>query len=246
MSPNEHQLRAALRQGEGDRPDADVIIFSARAARVARRRTAWAVVGSVAAVLLVGGGITALSLAGDGSGSSASSGAAAGGASAPAPAPANRPPGTGNTLPGSTKQTAPACPRVLPSVSHAPTRSSGRLFPDGVIAIRICLYPVGSSALNATNELTAAAAQRLVEQLEGSPKPAPQTACTADLGPTMLLLGRTATGDVPGVVGNLGGCGAVSNGTAVRLARPVLEEQAHIILPRLGTPGLNTPGPGPS
>jgi hypothetical protein len=241
MSPNEHQLRAALRQGEGDRPDADEIIFSARAARAARRRTAWAVVGSVAAVLLVGGGITALSLAGDGSGSSASSGGAAGGAAVPP----DRSPGTG-TRAGPLPPTVPACPRVLPSVPQPPSRSSGQLFPDGVIAIRICLYPVESSTLNATNELTGTAAQRLVEQLESSPKPAPQTACTADLGPTMLLLGRTATGDVPNVVGNLGGCGSVSNGTAIRLARPVLEEQAHIILPRLGTPGLNTPGPGPS
>jgi hypothetical protein len=116
MSPNEEQLRAALREGEGDRPNADLIIASARAARRSRRRVAAAIAASVAVVIAIGGGITALSLR---SGNSPSSSAAAG-RSQPLPTsaagaapPAARP---GAELPPAAPS-ALACPSTPPTIA---------------------------------------------------------------------------------------------------------------------------------
>ena len=87
--------------------------------------------------------------------------------------------------------------------------------------------------------------EQLISRLEGSPVPTARTACTADLGPTVVIVGRTATDATPTVVGNLGGCGEITNGHASRLSRSVLQDEASKILQRV-TPGLNSHGPGPS
>ena len=244
MSPNEEQLRAALRDGEGDRPNADLIIASARAARRSRRRVAAAIAASVAVVIVIGGGITALSLR---SGNSPSSSAAAG-RSQPLPTsaagaapPAARP---GAELPPAAPS-ALACPSTPPTIAM-PNTSTGRLLPDGITAIRICLYQVGTPKFAGTTELTGTAATQLARELEDSPLPTPTTACTADLGPTTVILASTAKKNAPTVVGNLGGCGEITNGQAARLARTVLQDQARVILRQPGPPGLASHGPGPS
>jgi len=244
MSPNEEQLRAALREGEGDRPNADLIIASARAARRSRRRVAAAIAASVAVVIAIGGGITALSLR---SGNSPSSSAAAG-RSQPLPTsaagaapPAARP---GAELPPAAPS-ALACPSTPPTIA-LPNTSTGRLLPDGITAIRICLYQVGTPKFAGTTELTGSAAEQLARRLEDSPLPTPTTACTADLGPTAVILASTARKNAPTVVGNLGGCGEITNGQAARLARTVLQDQARVILRQPGPPGLASHGPGPS
>ena len=245
MSPNEEQLRAALRQGEGERPNSDLVIASAHAARRSRRRMVWAVAGSVAVVIAIGGGITALTLhsgnstsagAGAGAPQMAPSPTSAGGAAAPAR------PGTGSppALTG-----ALACP-IPPATIAMPSASNGRLFPDRITAIRICLYQAGTPKFAGMTEVTGTGAEQLARRLEDSPLPAPKTACTADLGPTVVILANTATGKAPTVVGNLGGCGEITNGQAARLARAVLQDEARVILQKPGPPGLNSPGPGPS
>src|SRR6478672_3896297 len=220
MSPNEEQLRAALREGEGDRPNADLIIVSARAARRSRRRVAAAIAASVAVVIAIGGGITALSLR---SGNSTRPGA---------------------QLP-LTAPSALACPTTPPTIAM-PNTSIGRLLPDGITAIRICLYQVGTPKFAGTTELTGTAATQLARELEDSPLPTPTTACTADLGPTTVILASTAKKNAPTVVGNLGGCGEITNGQAARLARTVLQDEARVILRQPGPPGLASHGPGPS
>ena len=241
MSPNEEQLRAALRQGEGEQPNADLIIASVHAARRSRRRTVWAIAGSVAVVIAIGGGITALTLR---SGNGPSAGSAGGGAGlAPALS------GSAN---GQARRSAAAparCPAVPPAIAP-PTASSGPLFPDGITALRICLYPwteqTGTANLGGSTEVAGTAAQQLISRLENSPRPTPITPCTADLGPTVVILASTATANAPTVVGNLGGCGEITNGQAARLARAVLQDEARVILQKPGPPGLNSPGPGPS
>lgn len=244
MSPNEEQLRAALREGEGDRPNADLIIASARAARRSRRRVAAAIAASVAVVIAIGGGITALSLR---SGNSTSSGAVAG-RSQPLPTSAAGavPPGArpGAELPPGAPS-ALACPSTPPTIAM-PNTSTGRLLPDGITAIRICLYQVGTPKFAGTTELTGSAAEQLARELEDSPLPTPTTACTADLGPTAVILASTAKKNAPTVVGNLGGCGEITNGQAARLARAVLQDEARVILRQPGSPGLASHGAGPS
>jgi hypothetical protein len=244
MSPNEEQLRAALREGEGDRPNADLIIASARAARRSRRRVAAAIAASVAVVIAIGGGITALSLR---SGNSTSSGAVAS-RSQPLPTSAAgaAPPGArpGAELPP-IAPSALACPSTPPTIAM-PNTSAGRLLPDGITAVRICLYQVGTPKFAGTTELTGSAAEQLARRLEDSPLPTPTTACTADLGPTAVILASTAKKNAPTVVGNLGGCGEITNGQAARLARAVLQDEARVILRQPGPPGLASPGPGPS
>ena len=245
MSPNEDQLRAALRDGEGDRPDADLIIASAHAARRSRRRVAWAIAGSVAVVIAIGGGVGAFSTMRSGN-SSSSSGTRAGG-SAPVPTSAAgaaraAAPAASPQIGSPTVTSGLACPRTPPTIAM-PTVSNGRLLADGITAIRICLYQVGTAKFAGTTGLTGTAAEQLARRLEDSPLPTPTTACTADLGPTAVILASTAKENTPIVIGNLGGCGEITNGQAARLARTVLEDQARVIL---RPPGLNSPGPGPS
>ena len=249
MSPNEEQLRAALRDGEGDRPNADLIIASAHAARRSRRRVTWAIASSVAVVIAIGGGVSAVSTLRSGN-SSSSSGERAGGlqpvptstAGAPrAAAPAASP----QTESSPTAPSALVCPRTPPTIA-TPKVSNGRLLPDGITAIRICLYQAGTAKFAGTTELAGAAAQQLARRLEDSPLPTPTTACTADLGPTAVILASTAKENTPTVIGNLGGCGEITNGQAARLARAVLQDQARVILRPPGSPGQNSPGPGPS
>jgi hypothetical protein len=127
-----------------------------------------------------------------------------------------------------------------------PNTSTGRLLPDGITAIRICLYQVGTPKFAGTTELTGSAAEQLARELEDSPLPTPTTACTADLGPTAVILASTAKKNAPTVVGNLGGCGEITNGQAARLARAVLQDEARVILRQPGPPGLASHGPGPS
>ena len=245
MSPNEEQLRAALREGEGDRPNADLIIASAHAARRSRRRVAWAIAGSAAVVIAIGGGITALAL--PSGNSNTSSGA---GASRPQPVPTSAsraaapPEGLGAKASPSVTN-ALACPSAPPTIAM-PNTSTGRLFPDGIAAIRICLYQTGTSKFAGMTELTGTAAGELARQLEDSPPPTPTTACTADLGPSVVILASNTKANAPTVVGNLGGCGEITNGQAARLARAVLEDEARVILRQPGPPGRNSQGPGPS
>jgi hypothetical protein len=73
MSPNESQLRAALQQGEGDSPDATHLISHAMRVRHDRRRRITSIAGGVAAVAVIGVGLTALVTSGSNSESASSS-----------------------------------------------------------------------------------------------------------------------------------------------------------------------------
>ena len=78
MSPTENDLRAALRDGEGDGPDASRIVIAGQRAR-ARRRTQ--LVNTAVAVALVGGlGTAGTLLLGNGDDASHSSSEAGSGA----------------------------------------------------------------------------------------------------------------------------------------------------------------------
>jgi hypothetical protein len=246
MSPNEQHLRAALHHGEGDRPDADLIIYAARERRTSRRRAVWAVAGSVAAVLAVGAGVTAASL--QSNGSTASNGSAGGGGSAAAGAAtsAARPPSGVPPKPTGPADTTPlVCPVALPSITPQPS-STGALVPDGIVRLRICLYQTGTTTVAGTTELSGAAATQFAVSLENSPPLTANTSCTADLGPEVVIIVETGARQRVTLSGNLGGCGAITNGPATRLARSLLQTQLHSLLPQLSVPGHATAGPGPS
>ena len=86
MSPSEAQLRAALHDGEGDRPDADQLISRALRIRRDRRRRYQTIAGGLAAAAVVGVGTTVLVTLDGNGGKDVASGSAADKRAAAAPA----------------------------------------------------------------------------------------------------------------------------------------------------------------
>ncbi|MEP6598940.1 MAG: hypothetical protein ABJB98_05765 [Actinomycetota bacterium] len=265
MSPNERQLRAALHAGEGEPLDADAVLGRARTARRQRRSTLGAVAGAVAAVLAVGVG--AGLVAANGNDDLVTD---AGPATSSRPYATSGPPDlskraetapsfTGKSLPGPIPPVvigtgvAPAtCPAQAPRLATpSDAGANGPLFPGGVTAIRVCVYQPESAAgapdtsgVTASYLVVGADAQGLAQAFNNL---APtQFACTADLGPWVAMFGATATGQTAPVVGNLGGCGTTTNGTAVRQARDLLIQLASSGPPQSAAPSKLTASPAPS
>jgi hypothetical protein len=222
MSPTESELRTALRAGEGESLAADEIIAHARTARHDRRRTIAAVSGAVAAVLAIGGVVTAIQVNHDDRTGS----------------PARTPAGQGPLT----------CPTAPPTV-NAPSSSSGQLFPSDVTSIRACLYQV--QRLTASTTIDGPAARSYARRFNALPTKSSQACPLILTQKTIVLLPATENGPAATVVGKIGGCGTTTNGKTKRDAGQLLTEietgLSASSAPRLPSGGgKNTPGPGPS
>jgi hypothetical protein len=279
MSPDEDQLRAALRGGEDDGGlDAGAIMRKAIVGQQQRRRTMRNVAASVAAVVLVGGagfGISQIHVGTEQKSSSAgqadsavSSSAAARGDSEPSKAASSSGAGTAGPaagVPGPTSAGAASLPangavpgpvdisRLCPAVAYAlpsdrPAPSLTRpLFPADITTMTVCIYQPGGSPLAGAKKFTTAEARSIAASFNASARYEQDQACTADLGPTVVMYASTASDPaLPTVVGYTGGCGTTSSVSATRAARPALMKLIAQILPTAATGGKASPGPGPA
>lgn len=201
MSPSEADLRAALREGEGDRVDPYDIIFAVRQRR-AHRRTV--LLSAAAAVIFVGGaaaGGAALLSGGNGSNGDTGAGGAGGGIAAGAgsvtsnagPPISSRSAPHGDTVAKPDLRFTPAC--VTPQVRRVPTNNgsepSGPLLTGPVKGFIVCTYPFfnGQSAqATAPVVVSGAAARSLVTSLESTTAGPMPTSCPVITSTGHLML----------------------------------------------------------
>lgn len=218
MSPSESELRASLRAGEGDHLDVDEVVAAARTAHRERRRNRLAVAGAVAAVLAVGGVITGVQLSHDDH-------KQVGGPGSPTPSP---------TI------VKVACPGSAPIVPQSYAAANGPLFPDGVTAMKVCLYDAGR--LQNSKDVTGPAATSYAQRFNALPVVNKGQICPLFVTPyTIAVIPVTANGPAPTVVGKIAGCSVTSNGTGARNAGELLGE----LRTALGGTGSSLPGGGP-
>ena len=240
MSPSEADLRAALRDGEGDDLDVDRIVAGGRAVRAQRRAR---VMTTAAVTVLVAGLGTGVALLNNGNGDTGSSSKAGGGTSFDqrqtdsANGGANG--GAGGSSVGIPPKAAAGaavadvrCPTTLPDYrlpgggSPGQFGADGPLFRGSVVSVVVCAYGTPSAASTARPQrlvLTDGAARAVVDSLEKAPQTKPTGACpmlrTAD-AQALALLGISAEGKVVDTVTTTVGDPAcsvrVTNGTALR------------------------------
>lgn len=238
MSPNEFQLRSALRDGEGDHVDADTVIARARGMQQARhdRRVRY---GSVAAAVAVVGGIGVIgSLAlGGGHDGNASTAGKGGGVTNADGAGNYQGTGRGATAPSSRAVPAAAGPMADAAAVPCPTTppnlalpggggsgqfgANGALFDKPVVSVKVCAYPrTGSST--ASTVLAGGTATSLTESLEAAAKTVPEaTKCPVGPAPadrgSLVIIGVDKGGQqLKPVVVTLTCPSRVTNGTALR------------------------------
>ncbi len=244
MSPSESQLRAALHDGDGAGLNPDTVISRARHTRQRRRRTIAAATGSVAGVLAVGAIVSVVTIAASNdSGSSAASGAQPASGALP-----NR-----SAAPGETAAcSAAARPVQLPAGSAA---ASAPLFPAPVSALQICVYQqapasgAASTSISIQYSLAGSPAQAVADRFNRLPASPSNLPCTAELGPTVVLIATQADGQQHRVVGNVGGCGLTVSDSAWRAARDLLLKLINNPVANLSiqpSPPYVSVGPGPS
>jgi hypothetical protein len=177
MSPSESQLRAALREGEGERLDAGLLIANANRARRERRRRINQLAGATLVVGVVGVGFTALARGGsdDQGGGSSSSGGRAAALRSSAPAAggvaggvggggqsAHQPAKSAVPAPGGNYAPARSCPSVPTHIALpagvTQDEASGPLLPTDAAAIRACGYPSGAQGGSVVLQATRASA----------------------------------------------------------------------------------------
>jgi hypothetical protein len=220
MSPSESDLRAALRDGEGDDIPVDRLIHVAQTG-AARRRTRLLTTAAVVAVLAcagVGGGLLANS-GSDGAASTSTPGFAAGGQSADSAS------GSGNGAPGALARlpaavqggqsggssAAAACPATAAAAVDAAAKTTAtagtQVFTGRVTRVLVCSYgyPNGVAQLTppphpTSLELRGAAADRLVASLERAPTAKPSGMCPLVRGVAspLVMIGIAADGSVAG------------------------------------------------
>jgi hypothetical protein len=236
MSPTEFDLRAALRDGEGDGLDPDAVVDRAEAYRRQRRAR---VLGGLASAAVVAGLAVTGAVALGGNGSSPARTATPGAISAP-------------TRYDKAGAAAPAdCPPVFPQllapghVAARPYGASGPLFDSGVTDVVVCDYGPASATAQApvAVSLHLAMAAELVDSLERAPTTPPRLCPQFLTNDTRryAVIGRTPDGRqsrTVTVVFSANPCHTtVTNGTAVRYAwtpTPVLAT----VLPGLGARGV--------
>lgn len=239
MSPTEFDLRAALRDGEGDGPNVDRIVAGGRARRAQRRSQLLSTAAVVVFVAAAGTG-GALLWGGNGSGGGNASDKAAFGAGDSRAAGQN--PGAPNAQPtgttangGSVRGSADpavACPTSVPHLllpgggSPGQFGADGPLFPDPVDSIVVCSYgsPLrGAGVSPARLVLTGQNATALASSLENASKTRSAQPCPAIRSSdqhSLAIIGVTAAGTaLPAITTTLSqpACNVqVTNGTAVR------------------------------
>lgn len=220
--PSEFDLRAALRDGEGDEPDINQVMI-AGAARRAQRRSR---ILSAAVVIVAVGGLSAAAAEFGGSGNSrgsADSAAMHGGA-------------VGQLAPSAPKALANVdCPSTAPHYSlddvngdrsSAYTSATTPLFTERVSSVVVCAYGPAFHALSgqlrspARLELLGRQAKQVAHSLETAPTAVPSASCSSAPTGQYALIPVDASGDTgKPVTAQLAaaGCGAVvTNGTAIR------------------------------
>ncbi len=176
MSPSEFDLRAALREGEGDGVDAGRLIANAARIRSERHRRINTGLGIAAVVGVIG---TAGALIGTNVSNNESAGgtgaartqAVAGGAVSgnatvvPAPAPSRA------VRHGGNDRSTPACPATPVHVLRpgGTTTADHNLFPADVGAISACGYPAKGTTIGGAF-LTGTAAQAMARALDSAPE----------------------------------------------------------------------------
>lgn len=152
MSPTEFDLRAALHEGEGDGPDADLVVAGARAYRARRRARILSTAATVVCVAAVGGVIAGV-VGTSGHGESGGAGLAAPNAAPTAAAPHSAA-GSAGGVPGrlnqpyngSTTLALPGCPTTQPDTTPpAGSSSAGELLPEPVRSFVVCSYGSASA-----------------------------------------------------------------------------------------------------
>lgn len=244
MSPTEFDLRAALRDGEGDGLDVDRVVADGHARRARRRVQLLSTAAVVTLVAVVGTGGALIGGGSSGNNSSDSlavknaSGAASQNQRAAAPNDKSAATTTRAAAGGSAKApgiadraAAVACPTSLPrrllpgGGSPGQFGADGPLFADPVDSIVVCSY---GSAVRTTGGLTPARlvltgqnAMKLASSLEHASKtplklPCPEIRTTDQRA--LAIIGVTAAGKtMPAITTTLTDCNSpVTNGTAVR------------------------------
>jgi hypothetical protein len=245
MSPTEHDLRAALSDGEGDGPDAGRLIALGEAQRARRRMQALSTAAAVVLIAGAGTGIVALARGGGGddktSADSAAgqrydsnSGTAAAGGAARLPA---VPSATGGASTNAEKSADAAvrCPATVPRYalpgggSPGQFGSDGPLFSKPVQSVVVCSYRAAdapgaqpASTLPARAAVTGAKAARLAASLNaaaatpGASCPQTDLPAVSDLAIIGLAADGTSAGTVTATYQPAGCSARVTNGTAVR------------------------------
>jgi hypothetical protein len=223
--PSEFDLRAALREGEGDKPNIHRVMVAVDARRQRRVRLA-----SAAVIVAVAGGLGVTAAVFGGSNhESGGSAVGAGGA-------LNADNGGGTALEPSDPKAALArvsCPSAAPYyAAHETNRIRGSahsnlpLFTAPVSSVVVCAYGPAfqSQALQRRSpvrlELAGSQAKRVAQSLENAPSTAPTTSCSGSSIEQYAVIpvdasgnqGRPVIAQVPSSP-----CGAlVTNGTAIR------------------------------
>lgn len=254
MSPSESQLRAALQDGEGDAPDAGLLISHAVRVRYDRRRRITSIAGGVGVIAVVGVGLTALvssgsdtEKAGGSSGGRAASGysqndKAAGGAKAPsaqgssAAASSARP--TTNPAAAGGKIDALNCPATPARYLLPGGGGSGQfgsrdpLFASPVATVKACGYPQSSGAKARSAIYRGTTAAKIVSVLGSAPNMRTSASCTTDyVGGTIEILAVDAKGNAlkPVVVTLNCVSSQATNGTAVRYVNVLPDELTRLV-----------------
>ena len=231
MSPSEHELRAALSDGEGPGLDVNAIVGNAIAYR--RQRRARVLGGVSVAAIVAGIGVAGgflISSSGNGSSASSADGAALNGTNSAATVPAAPSNGAGG---GKNADGAVACPAALPSVkTPAPSakNATGALFPSQVQSVVLCRYGTAANlganvtyAANGGAELSGRQASDLVQSFETASS-TPPGVCphfrTQGQPQKFVVFGvnsaGTRTDPVVATVGDNPCQTVITNGTAVR------------------------------
>lgn len=229
MSPSEHELRAALRDGEGDGVDAGAVIAHARAVRHTRRVRLASLAAAVVAVGAVGTGGALLAGHSSTSQNKAASspllgvvqGAASSEPAVAAPARSASAHG-GASSPGAVDR----CPAALPQLAIPGGGGTGQfggsdpLFAGAVVSLDVCGYraqtAAGTMALRDSITLSDGQARELVGSLNAASTKPRELLCVHGPARALAIYARTASSDLPVVTVHLDCRGMSTNGTAVR------------------------------
>ena len=244
MSPNEFQLRSALRDGEGEHVNPDTVIARARGVQQARhdRRVRY---GSVAAAVAIVGGIgvtggVVLSGGSEHKSASANNGgtnydsagqAPGGGQAVSGSAPAKAGVPRNPIAPGPMSDAAAVpCPDSPPKLMLPGGGGSGQfgaqgaLFSDPVEAVKVCAYANSAPTFVPSTVLTGESATDLTKSMEQADKALPASMkCPGGAAPTdggsraLVIIGVDKDGrQLKPVVVTLSCPTRVTNGTALR------------------------------